>query len=84
MLSPKSFWLRSDRQTRKLLFVLYGEGNNGKTTLLEVIRDALLDKEYAGQVQVDSLMISPEGGDLQQCRQYGPRGSPRLSVRFVK
>jgi len=25
----------------KLLFVLYGEGNNGKTTLLEVIRDAL-------------------------------------------
>jgi P4 family phage/plasmid primase-like protien len=63
----------------KLLFVLYGEGNNGKTTLLEVIRDALGDKEYAGQVQVDSLMIRPKEAissnavntdlaDLQGCR----------------
>ena len=44
----------------KILFVLFGAGNNGKTTLLEVIRDALGDKEYAGQVQVDSLMMGPE------------------------
>jgi hypothetical protein len=34
--------------------------NNGKTTLLEVIREALGDKEYAGQVQVDSLMVRPK------------------------
>jgi len=39
----------------KVLFVFYGEGNNGKTTLLELIRDALGDKEHAGQVQVDTL-----------------------------
>jgi P4 family phage/plasmid primase-like protien len=63
----------------KLLFVLNGEGNNGKTTLLEVIRDALGDREYAGQVQVDSLMIRPKEplsnnavntdlADLQGCR----------------
>ena len=68
----------------KLLFVLYGEGNNGKTTLLEIIRDALGDKEYAGQVQVDSLMIRPKGGALEQCGQHGPGGSPGLPIRFVE
>ena len=63
----------------KVLFVFYGEGDNGKTTLLEVIRDALEDKEYAGQVQVDSLMIrrrealsnnaiNTNLADLQGCR----------------
>jgi putative DNA primase/helicase len=63
----------------KLLFVLFGDGNNGKTTLLEIVRDVLGDKEYAGQVQVDSLMVRPKEAlsnnaantdlaDLQGCR----------------
>ncbi|HEY2859399.1 MAG TPA: hypothetical protein VGJ21_13350, partial [Terracidiphilus sp.] len=56
----KAFGCAATGKPEKLLFVLYGEGNNGKTTLLEVIRDALGDKEYAGQVQVDSLMIRPK------------------------
>ena len=82
----------------KLLFVLYGEGNNGKTTLLEVIRDALGDKEYAGQVQVDSLMIRPKEAlsnnavntdlaDLQGCRFVSSsevEQGQRLSLSRVK
>jgi phage/plasmid-associated DNA primase len=44
----KAFGYAATGKPEKLLFVLYGEGNNGKTTLLEVIRDALGDKEYAG------------------------------------
>jgi len=75
----KVFGCSATGKPEKLLFVLYGEGNNGKTTLLEVIRDALGDKEYAGQVQVDSLMIRPKEAlssnavntdlaDLQGCR----------------
>lgn len=82
----------------KLLFVLYGEGNNGKTTLLEVIRDALGDKEYAGQVQVDSLMIRPKEAisnnavntdlaDLQGCRFVSSSEAEqgqRLSLSRVK
>jgi P4 family phage/plasmid primase-like protien len=82
----------------KLLFVLYGEGNNGKTTLLEVIRDALVDKEYAGQVQVDSLMIRPKEAmsnnavntdlaDLQGCRFVSSsevEQGQRLSLSRVK
>jgi len=75
----KVFGCAATGKPEKLLFVLYGEGNNGKTTLLEVIRDALGDKEYAGQVQVDSLMVRPKEAvsnnavntdlaDLQGCR----------------
>ena len=73
------FGCAATAKPEKLLFVLYGEGNNGKTTLLEVIRDALGDKEYARQVQVDSLMMRPKEAisnnavntdlaDLQGCR----------------
>jgi P4 family phage/plasmid primase-like protien len=82
----------------KLLFVLYGEGNNGKTTLLEIIRDALGDREYAGQVQVDSLMIRPKEAisnnavntdlaDLQGCRFVSSsevEQGQRLSLSRVK
>src|SRR5262249_39834598 len=76
----KVFGCAATGKPEKLLFVLYGEGNNGKTTLLEIIRDALGDREYAaGQVQVDSLMIRPKEAiannavntdlaDLQGCR----------------
>ena len=82
----------------KLLFLLHGEGNNGKTTLLEIIRDALGDKEYAGQVQVDSLMIRPKEAlsnnavntdlaDLQGCRFVSSsevEQGQRLSLSRVK
>ncbi|MGA7408883.1 MAG: phage/plasmid primase, P4 family, partial [Bryobacteraceae bacterium] len=82
----------------KLLFVLFGAGNNGKTTLLEVIRDALGDKEYAGQVQVDSLMVGSKEAlssnavntdlaDLQGCRFVSSsevEQGQRLSLSRVK
>ncbi|HEY7339186.1 MAG TPA: phage/plasmid primase, P4 family [Bryobacteraceae bacterium] len=82
----------------KVLFVFYGEGNNGKTTLLEIIRDALGDREYAGQVQVDSLMIRPKEAmsnnavntdlaDLQGCRFVSSsevEQGQRLSLSRVK
>ena len=38
----------------KVMFILYGDGNNGKTTFLETIRHILGD--YAGQVPIQSLM----------------------------
>jgi putative DNA primase/helicase len=41
--------------TEKAMFFLYGDGNNGKTTLLEAVRAVLGD--YAGQVPIDSLMM---------------------------
>jgi P4 family phage/plasmid primase-like protien len=94
----KVFGCAATGKPEKLLFVLYGEGNNGKTTLLEVIRDALGDKEYAGQVQVDSLMIRPREAmsnnavntdlaDLQGCRFVSSsevEQGQRLSLSRVK
>ena len=56
----RAFGCAATGKPEKVLFVLHGEGNNGKTTLLEIIRDTLGDKQYAGQVQVDSLMIRPK------------------------
>lgn len=43
----------------KALFILYGRGNNGKTTLLEIVREALGPGEYAGEIQIDTLMMKP-------------------------
>jgi putative DNA primase/helicase len=94
----KAFGCAATGKAEKLLFVLYGEGNNGKTTLLEVIRDALGDKEYAGQVQVDSMMIRPKEAlsnnavnadlaDLQGCRFVSSsevEQGQRLSLSRVK
>ena len=37
----KVFGCAATGNPEKVLFVLYGEGNNGKTTLVEIIRDAL-------------------------------------------
>lgn len=75
----KVFGCAATGRPEKLLFVFHGAGSNGKTTLLEVIRDALGDKEYAGQIQVDSLMlranealssnaVNTDVADLQGCR----------------
>jgi putative DNA primase/helicase len=47
-------------KAEKVLFIFYGEGNNGKTTLVEIIRAALGDREYAGEVNIDSLMVRPK------------------------
>jgi P4 family phage/plasmid primase-like protien len=94
----KAFGCAATGKPEKLLFVLYGEGNNGKTTLLEVIRDALGDKQYAGQVQVDSLMIRPKDAlannavntdlaDLQGCQFVSSsevEQGQRLSLSRVK
>ena len=94
----KVFGCAATGRPEKLLFVLYGEGNNGKTTLLAIIRDALGDKEYAGQVQVDSLMIRPKEAissnavntdlaDLQGCRFVSSsevEQGQRLSLSRVK
>jgi P4 family phage/plasmid primase-like protien len=94
----KVFGCAATGKPEKLLFVLYGDGNNGKTTLLEVIRDALGDREYAGQVQVDSLMIRPREAmsnnavntdlaDLQGCRFVSSsevEQGQRLSLSRVK
>jgi putative DNA primase/helicase len=44
----------------KALFFFYGTGDNGKTTLLEVVRVMLGD--YAGQIPIDTLMLKPQGG----------------------
>ena len=48
--------------TEKAIFFLYGDGNNGKTTFLEIIRAALGD--YAGQVPVESLMTKSGDGAI--------------------
>ncbi len=40
--------------TEKAMFCLFGKGNNGKTTLLELFRYILGD--YGGQVMIDSLL----------------------------
>lgn len=40
--------------TEKAMFFFHGSGNNGKTTLLEVIRKML--GEYAGLIDIDALM----------------------------
>jgi putative DNA primase/helicase len=44
--------------TEKALFLFHGDGNNGKTTLLETIRQMLGD--YAGVVGIDSLMSTSQ------------------------
>ena len=94
----KVFGCAATGRPEKSLFLLYGEGNNGKTTLLEIIRDVLGDKEYAGQVQVDSLMIRPKEAlssnavntdlaDLQGCRFVSSsevEQGQRLSLSRVK
>jgi len=44
--------------TEKAVFVLVGDGDNGKTTLLELFRFMLGD--YAAQVLIDTLMLRQE------------------------
>jgi P4 family phage/plasmid primase-like protien len=76
----------------KLLAILWGSGNNGKTTLLEVIRAAMGDEEYAGQLQIESLMtkqsdagasntINSDLAGLQGCR-FVTASEPDKGMKF--
>ena len=47
----------------KAVFVLFGAGNNGKTTLLSTFRQ--LVEEYAVLLQVDTLMVRQESNNTQ-------------------
>lgn len=40
----------------KVLAILDGPGDNGKTTLIEIIRAALGEDQYAGKIEIDTLL----------------------------
>jgi putative DNA primase/helicase len=94
----KAFGCAATGRPEKALFVLHGEGNNGKTTLVERIREALGDREYAGEVNIDSLMAKPRESassnainsdlaDLRGCRFVSSsevEQGQRLSLSRVK
>ncbi len=76
----------------KILAILHGSGNNGKSTLIETIRAALGGKQYAGQMQIESLMVNPaqasgsnainaDLADLQGCR-FVTASEPEKGMRF--
>jgi putative DNA primase/helicase len=48
--------------SEKAIFCVFGDGNNGKTTLLETMRYVMGD--YAGQIMIDSLLYREGGRDL--------------------
>ena len=48
--------------SEKAVFCVFGDGNNGKTTLLETMRYIMGD--YAGQLLIESLMYHEGGRDL--------------------
>src|SRR5204863_7645740 len=47
----------------KLVFILFGAGNNGKTTVLSLFLKLL--EEYAVLLQIDSLMVRQENNNSQ-------------------
>jgi len=59
--------------SEKALFFLHGDGDNGKTTMLEVIRRLL--GPYAGMVMIDTLMSKSQDATRQQAvaQLYGKR-----------
>lgn len=59
--------------SEKALFFLHGEGDNGKTTMLEIVRRLL--GPYAGMVQIETLMNKSQDAARQQAvaRLYGKR-----------
>lgn len=76
----------------KLLFIFHGGGNNGKTTFLETIRAAVGDEQYAGQLQIESLMakhadaagsnaINADLAGLQGCR-FVTASEPEEGMKF--
>lgn len=76
----------------KILAMLWGTGNNGKSTLLETVRAALGEEQYAGQLQIESLMakhadaagsnaINADLAGLQGCR-FVTASEPEEGMRF--
>ena len=76
----------------KVLFIWWGGGNNGKTTLVEIIRLALGGNQYAGQLQIESLMadqrqaagnnaIGTDIADLQGVR-FVVASEPEAGMKF--
>ncbi|MCW5976936.1 MAG: hypothetical protein KIT09_02610 [Bryobacteraceae bacterium] len=49
--------------SEKAVFLCYGGGNNGKTTLLSLFRD--LAPEYSVLLQIDTLMVRQESNNTQ-------------------
>jgi P4 family phage/plasmid primase-like protien len=93
----KAFGSAAHGKAEKVVFVFYGAtGDNGKTTLLEIIRLALGDKEYAGQIKIESLMmrqnestnaVDSDMADLKGCRFVSSSEvaqGQRLSLNRVK
>ena len=77
----------------KVMAMAYGAtGNNGKTTLYEILRAALGEQEYAGQLQIESLMakhsdaagsnaINADLAGLQGCR-FVTASEPEEGMKF--
>jgi putative DNA primase/helicase len=76
----------------KILAIFWGKGNNGKSTLLETVRAALGEEQYAGQLQIESLMakhadaagsnaINADLAGLQGCR-FVTASEPEEGMKF--
>jgi putative DNA primase/helicase len=63
--------------TEKALFLCYGGGDNGKTTMLEVFRHVCGD--YAGAIQIESLLHTKS----QSGRDASPDIAALLGKRFI-
>jgi putative DNA primase/helicase len=50
--------------SEKAVFICYGVGNNGKTTLLATVKN-LLGDDYAVLLQIDTLMVRAENNNTQ-------------------
>ena len=77
----------------KILAMFWGTGDNGKSTLVEIIRWTLGGEEYAGQLQIESLManakdaagsnaINADVAGLQGCR-FVTASEPDKGSRFA-
>jgi len=80
-------------KAEKIIGMFYGRtGNNGKTTLLGIAKDALGGDEYSGQLQIETLMETPGGfgisnsvnADLAglQGRRFVTASEPKKGARF--
>ena len=63
----------SGKKTERILPILWGEGANGKSTMLEVI-SCVLGTSLSMSTQADALMDSPKGGDGPRPFVYALRG----------
>jgi putative DNA primase/helicase len=70
--------------TEKALFVLHGGGDNGKTTLVEAVRNVMGD--YAGVIDIDALMQNGRDAVTERAIEElcGKRLLPPVKPRKVK